>query len=153
MWLELYPDDQQRVKIGQRLEISRNGQIISGTISYLSPTADPQTGAIEVRADITNPDLKLKANVPVTVKIVVGEKNGLVVPKSSLLHEEDHFILFVQKGEQFEKRLVETGIRSGDKVEIVNGLKDGEEVVTNGAYQLKNMTFSSTPAAEEEEEK
>jgi len=150
---QIYPEEQPRVKIGQRLEISRNGQTVFGTIFYLSPTADPQTGAIEARADIANPNQQLKANVPVTARITVGEKDGLIAPKSALMHEEDHFIVFVQKGGQFEKRLVETGIRTGEVVEILEGIKDGEQIVTSGAYQLKNMTFSSAPAAEDEEEK
>jgi len=147
---EIYPDDRQRVKIGQRLEISRNGQSIFGTISYLSPMADPQTGAIEARADIVNPDQQFTTNAPVTAWITVGEKTALVVPGSALLHEEDHFIVFVQKEKEFEKRLVETGIRTGRMVEIIDGVKDGERVVTHGAYQLKNMAFSSAPGNEEE---
>ena len=146
---EIYPKDQQRVKIGQRVEISQNDRSASGTISYLSPTADPQTGAIEIRTDIDNSALRFKTNLPVTAKITVGEKTGLVVPGSALLHEEDHFVVFIQKGEQFAKRVVEPGIRSGDKVEIIDVLKDGEEVVTSGAYQLKNIAFSSAPAEED----
>ncbi len=144
----IYPEEQQRVAIGQRLQISLNGQFISGTISYLSPSVDPQTGAIEARADIANPDQKLKADMPLTVKIVVGEKNSLVVPGSALLHEEDHFIVFIKKGKDFEKRLIEIGIRTNEMVEVVSGIFEGEQVVTHGAYQLKNITFSSTPAEE-----
>jgi len=146
---QIYPDDQSKVKIGQRVEISQNDRSASGTISYLSPTADPQTGAIEIRADIDNSAMSFKTNLPVTASIAVGEKTGLVVPAGALLHEEDHFIVFVQKGDQFEKRLVEPGIRSGDKVEIIDGLQDGEKVVTHGAYQLKNIEFSSAPAEED----
>lgn len=146
---QIYPDDQSKVKIGQRVEISQNDRSASGTISYLSPTADPQTGALEIRADIDNSGLNFKAKLPVTAKIVVGEKTGLVVPAGALLHEEDHYVVFVQKGDQFEKRLVEPGIRSGDKVEIIDGLQDGEKVVTHGAYQLKNIAFSSAPAEED----
>ena len=149
---EIYPGDQQRVKVGQRLEIEQDGRRQVGNGPGKTPAADPQTGAIEARADIANPDRELKADMPVTARIAIGEKDALVVPKSALLPEEGHFIVFVQKGGQFEKRSVEAGIRADDGIEIVEGLEDGEKVVTRGAYQLKNMSFSSAPAAGDEEE-
>ena len=100
--------------------------------------------------DIQYEDRHIRLNIDSNRnRIIVGEKNGLVVPNSALLHEEDHFIVFVQKGDQFEKRLVEPGVRSGEEVEIVDGLEDGEKVVTSGAYQLKNIAFSSAPAEED----
>jgi len=147
----IYPKDQERVRIGQRLEIRQEGQTAAGTIFFVSPAADSQTGAIEARADIPNSHEDLKADVPVTARIIVGEKTGLVVPKTALLHEEDHLIVFVQVGDRFEKRFVDTGVRAGDLVEIVQGVTEGEKVVTNGAYQLKNLAFSSAPAAGDEE--
>ena len=148
--MELYPDEQSKVRVGQKVEFFQNNWNAKGHIQFISPTADPATGSVEARADIPNPDNQIRANVPITARIIVGEKLGLVVPKSALLHEEDHFIVFVEKGDQFEKRLVETGIRTHNLVEIIKGVKEGEKVVTKGAYQLKNITFSSAPTTEEE---
>ncbi|NIA31389.1 MAG: efflux RND transporter periplasmic adaptor subunit [Actinobacteria bacterium] len=149
--MQLYPDEQSKVRIGQQVEFFRKGWSAKGRIQFISPTADPSTGSIEARADIANANRRIDANMPITARITIGEKTGLVVPNSALLHEEDHFIVFVQKGGQFEKRLVETGIRTNEMVEIVNGIIEGEQVVTRGAYQLKNMAFSSAPGSEEEE--
>ncbi|HDL18817.1 MAG TPA: efflux RND transporter periplasmic adaptor subunit [Bacteroidetes bacterium] len=148
--MQLYPDEQSKVRIGQQVEFFRKGWSAKGRIQFISPTADPSTGSVEARADIANANRRIEANVPITARITIGEKTGLVVPNSALLHEEDHFIVFVRKGGQFEKRLVETGIRTNKMVEIVSGVTENEKVVTRGAYQLKNMAFSSAPTSEEE---
>ena len=147
--MQLYPDEQSKVRVGQQVEFFRKGWRAKGRIQFISPTADLSTGSVEARADIANANRRIEANVPITARITVGEKNGLVVPGSALLHEENHFIVFVRKGGQFEKRLVETGIRTNKIVEIVSGVTEDEKVVTHGAYQLKNIEFSSAPAEED----
>lgn len=147
--IKVYPDDQSRVKIGQQVEIFQNDRKSSGTIFYLSPKVDPETGTIEARADIDNPDHLFKTNAPAIARIVVGKKIGLAIPVSSLLHEEDHFIVFVQTGKEFEKRFVRTGIQTGQMIEIIDGIKDSEKIVVSGAYQLRNIAFSSTLQEEE----
>lgn len=149
--LRLYPDEQSKMRIGQPVEFFREGWSAKGRIQFIFPTADASTGSVEARADIDNANSRIEANVLITARIIIGEKVGLTVPISALLHEEDHFIVFIQKGEQFEKRLIETGIRSSGTVEIVSGITEGEQVVTHGAYQLKNIAFSSASTAEEEE--
>lgn len=149
--MQLYPDEQSKVRLGQEVEFFRKEWSAKGHIQFISPTAEPATGSVEARADIPNSNQQIKANVLITARITVGQKSALVVPKSVLLHEEDHFIVFVQKGEEFEKQRVETGIRTSVFVEILSGIKEGEKVVTSGAYQLKNISFSSAPTTEEEE--
>jgi membrane fusion protein, heavy metal efflux system len=149
--MQLYPDEQGKVRIGNQVEFFREGWSTRGRIQYISPTADPSTGSVEARADIGNANHRIKANELITARITIGEKTGLAVPGSALLSEEDHSIVFVQKGGQFEKRLVEAGIRTNGIVEIISGIIEGEQVVTRGAYQLKNIAYSSALTAAEEE--
>ena len=62
----------------------------------------------------------------------------LLVPKDSILDNEGKKIVYVLRtGEEFERRDVVVGDEYGDKVAVVTGLKPGERVVTQGAYQLK----------------
>ena len=148
--IQLYPDEQEKVRTGQQIKFSGNGWAVQSRITFIAPAANSETGTIEARADIINPGWELKTNVPVNAQIVVGEKNTLVVPCLALLPEEDHYIVFVKNGKLFEKRIVETGIRAGELVEIISGVKEGELVVTRGAYQLKNISFSSSASVEED---
>jgi multidrug efflux pump subunit AcrA (membrane-fusion protein) len=149
--IRIYPEAQEKVHIGDKVEFSGNGWSAKGRIDFISPTADPETGTISARADIGNPRGKIKTEMLLTAAVIVGEKQAVVIPHSALVPEEDHYIVFVWEQGRFEKRIVETGIHQGDLVEIPAGLQEGETIVTQGAYQLKNITFSSGAAVEEEE--
>jgi multidrug efflux pump subunit AcrA (membrane-fusion protein) len=145
--IQLYPDKQGKVRLGQVVEFSVNGRTIPAKINFVSPTANPETATVEARANIVNDMGLIKTNLPITARIILGEKDGMVVPESALIHEDAFDVVFVQRGERFEKRAVETGIRYGGLVEVIEGLKEGETVVTHGAYQLKHVAFSSSSAA------
>ena len=83
------------------------------------------------------------------VQLAVGdEANALVIPESALLEDYGNFSVIVQlSGESFERRAVKIGSRNGELVEIVEGLQEGEVVVTKGAYQVKMASMSGqTPA-------
>lgn len=144
--IRLFPDEQNKVKIGQAVNVEYNGIKVRGKITLISPTIDPVTRTIDVRAEITNSNSKLKINAYVQAQIFIGTKEGIVIPSSALINEETHYIVFVQQGDSFEKRYVEFGIRNGEHVEIISGLQEGDVVVTKGAYQLKNINFTSNPS-------
>ncbi len=63
-------------------------------------------------------------------------KNTLVIPRSALLEEEGIFSAFVMKGDHAEKRQIKTGIMGNDKIEVLSGVKDNEQVITEKAYSL-----------------
>jgi len=147
--IRLYPDEQARVRIGQTVEIESAGVMAKGKITFLSPAVDPATRTIEARAEIANPQSQLKANAYATAKILLGEREALVAPQSAVLNEEAHYIVFVHAGERYEKRVVEVGIRRNGLAEILSGLQENEFVVSAGAYQLKNINFTSSAGEEE----
>lgn len=72
-------------------------------------------------------------------------EHALVLPKSALMQDYGQYYVYVQtEGESFEKREIKTGIDDGQRVQILSGLEEGEWVVTNGAYQIKMASMSST---------
>ena len=72
-------------------------------------------------------------------------KDALIVPVSALIEEQGHFYVYVQKsGESFDKREVMIGGSDGKNVQILQGIKEGERVVSKGAYQIKLATASGT---------
>lgn len=149
--IRLYPDEQSRVRVGQAVEFESDGMIARGRLFILFPSVDPGTRTIEARAEISNPKGILKANSFATARILMRKKEAYVVPESALLHEEAHHTVFVKEGERFEKRSVEVGIRRNGLAEILGGLKAGDVVVSKGAYELKNKTFTSKGGEEGEE--
>ncbi len=147
--IRLYPDEQASVRVGQTVEIESDGIGAKGQIAFLSPAVDPVTRTIEARVEVANVQNQLKANAYATARILIGTKEALVVPQSAVLKEEAHHIVFVHEEDKFEKRVIEVGIRRNDVIEILGGLKEDEVVVSEGAYQLKNINFTSSAGEEE----
>lgn len=83
------------------------------------------------------------------VQIVSGQANiALVVPESALLEDYGTFSVIIQTGgESFEKRTVSIGKRNGNWVEIIDGLGNGEVVVSQGAYQVKMASMAGQAPA------
>jgi RND family efflux transporter MFP subunit len=72
-------------------------------------------------------------------------ENTLVIPRSALMQDYNLTYVYVESGgESFEKRPIKLGVDDGFQVQVLSGLKDGEWVVTEGAYQIKMASMSST---------
>ena len=70
--------------------------------------------------------------------------HSVVIPKTALLEEQGDYYVFVEKQhDEFEKRLVVTGVDDGDYVLIESGLDEGETLVTEGVYQVKLTNMSN----------
>ena len=100
---------------------------------------DKSTRTIPVVFQVRNPQNQLKLGQIVQTEIHTAQRQNLiVVPVSAIIDEDIDKVVFVQlKGESFERRSVSTGPAFGDWVAINNGLKEGERVVTRGAYAVK----------------
>jgi membrane fusion protein, heavy metal efflux system len=71
-----------------------------------------------------------------------AEKDVLVVPESSVQRDRDKKFVFVQRDAQsFEVREIKLGQSSSDMVKVIDGLREGESVVTQGAFVLKSELF------------
>lgn len=79
------------------------------------------------------------------VQLDFGEPNfSVVIPENALLEDYGTYAVMVQlSGERFERRDVTIGRRNGQEVEVLDGLRPGEVIVTKGAYQVKMASMSS----------
>ncbi len=114
------------------------GQDWEGRVEYIYPSLDPKTRTLRVRLRFDNPGERLKPNMYANVRIYGGPKeNAIVIPLEALIRtgREERVILALGEG-RFEARKVKAGIESGDWVEIVEGLKPGERVVTSGQFLI-----------------
>jgi multidrug efflux pump subunit AcrA (membrane-fusion protein) len=76
----------------------------------------------------------------VEVRIVTGgSKEALLIPMSALVDDEGIKVVYVKEGDRYERRQVMVGTINYQFAEILSGVEAGEEVVTAGAYQLRNM--------------
>ena len=107
-----------------------------GTIDSIDPVVNPNTRSVTVRAILPNPDRVLKPGMLLTVNVEASSRAAPAVPELAIVGEgESSFVYVVDNG--VAKRVpVRTGARQGGVVEIVEGLRQGQRVVTEGVVKL-----------------
>ena len=107
-----------------------------GRISYIYPTLDPQTRTVRVRIVLGNRDGQLKPGMYATVRIAGTERsNVLTVPRSAVLATGERSIIFVRDSTgMLNPREVGVGASNDDRIEILQGLKAGETVVSSATF-------------------
>ena len=115
-------------------------QSFNGRIDRIGEVLNPQTRMIEVRCLVDNRSGKLKPEMYTTTRIAAGNKTkALLIPKSALLDIDGQVALFVALDQsRYQKRLVRTGRQEAELIEILEGVRKGERVVTAGAFLLKS---------------
>jgi membrane fusion protein, heavy metal efflux system len=110
-----------------------------GALINLGEVIDEQTRSASVIFAIPNPGRALRVGMQANVRLDAGASvEAMVIPKEAILEHEGKKIVYVLlSGEEFERREITPGDEYGDKVAVLAGLKAGERVVTQGAYQLK----------------
>ena len=105
---------------------------------------DVPSRTIRIVYELPNAEHKLRVGEAVTVHIETAHsENAVAVPESAIVEEDGESVVFVQlAGETFDKRTVKLGIRDGEFVQVLEGLQEGERVVTQGAYAIRLASAS-----------
>ncbi len=140
---DIYEKDIHSVREGQRAEVtvaSYPGRVFSGKITYLGDVLDPNTRTAKVRVEAPNPEDLLKLEMFATVAIPTpARRPALAIPANAVQNVDGSPVAFVKTdGGGFERRALRLGQRAGDWVEIVEGLRPGDTVVTEGSFLLKS---------------
>jgi cobalt-zinc-cadmium efflux system membrane fusion protein len=119
--------------------LSFKGKVFSGVIENLGMTIDETTRTIKVRLTLDNLGGILRPGMFCSVKIPSSMSEMTAVPESAVLSDEGKSFVFVEILEDFYARKpVVTGRKYGGYVEILEGLADGEQVVSTGSFLLKS---------------
>lgn len=147
VWLRADIFDRQSawVKEGQPAEARLSylpGREFEGRVEFVSPVVDPQTRTVEARLSFPNPDGDLKPNMFANVTVYGGPKQDvLVIPREALIRTPDGGRVVLALGDgRFSSRQVVPGLESGDFVEIISGLDEGEQVVTSAQFLIDSET-------------
>jgi len=139
-----------QVYASQLSEIDRNGKAtvqlpdlggkeITGNIQFVNPEIDPDTRINLIRISIPNPGNQLKPGMQGHVVLKNRERNSLTLPVDAVIRSEKMAMVWIQIDKNtFKNVMVETGLESDDRIEIRSGLKEGDVVVTNGAYLINS---------------
>jgi cobalt-zinc-cadmium efflux system membrane fusion protein len=133
--LQLQPGDKVRV-----IPALEGMQPREAAIHFAGREVDPATNAVPLVSVIDNADGRLRPGMFVRVAIPVAEpKTTLAVPESSVLEHDRQPFVFVPAGQDLYERVdVKPGLRTDGLVEIVQGLREGDRVVAEGAFFLKS---------------
>jgi Cu(I)/Ag(I) efflux system membrane fusion protein len=114
------------------------GEVFSGTVDYVYPVLDPMTRTVRVRLHFDNPGGRLKPNMYAAVTIFgKTHSDALTIHRDALIRAEDNDRVIVALGDgRYQAREVMTGIESGEWVQIIAGLDNGERVVTSAQFML-----------------
>lgn len=146
---DVYPGDIDRVRLGQTVEVTLIGhpeERFRGTIRYLSPDLDPRSQTLKAAAEVANTDHHLKFGMFVEGKIQVEEADEvLLIPEEALVRFDHEYAVFVagDAPNTFVKRPITVGRRGAGRVEVSQGLREGERVVTGGSFELKAESLRS----------
>ena len=122
-----------------------------GRVSSVDTRIDPATRSVTVRALLPNPQGLLKPGMFLTVRLSRGAVDALLVPEQALVPEQGDVFVFVVADGVAEKRRVRIGQRRVGDVQIVEGLAEGELVVTEGTQKLRDgaaVRLQGAPPAE-----
>lgn len=142
------PNDIAAVAAGQPALIHAlpyPAETFTGAIALVSPEVDDKSHTVKVRVEAENPGAKLKPGMYADVEIVTNVLNSVLsVPDEALQKMDDDVIVFVAGDHgTFTKRAVTTGAAQDGATEILDGLKEGERVVTKGSFLLKSELLKS----------
>jgi membrane fusion protein, copper/silver efflux system len=142
LWVDLavFETDARSVRIGSPVEITVDalpGKTYKGRVTFIHPTVDEKTRTITARAEVMNRDGALRPGMYATAMIRPATAKVLSVPGQAVLPTGTQNLVFVNRGDgRFMPRPVVVGMRSDSLVEIVHGLKPGDEVIASAAYLL-----------------
>jgi HlyD family secretion protein len=133
------------LKVGDDAEIAVPGadEPVKVRVSLVSPAVDPGSTTIEVWFEVTKPDPALRPGMTVPVTAVAKtSKDALVIPVSAVFKNADasEYVLIAASDDHARQQIVKIGIRNSDSVQILEGIKEGDSVITSGGYGVPDKT-------------
>jgi len=153
----------RNIRIDQPVELKLDSSedLLTGTITLVSPIIDPTSGTIKVTVEITDYPKTTRPGDFAEVRIVTDRhSDAILVPKTAVITDKGDRVVYVAADTTAERRVVEIGFQDDVQTEIASGLVPGEQVVVQGQRSLKDgqplkilerMTFESTEEERKEE--
>lgn len=138
--LNVYQKDLNNIRVGQKVTISAKlgTKEVEGKISYISPVVNEKTRTAIARVVLDNHDDLWRPGIFINGKVIVGNETvSVYVPKTALENFENRTVVFVKHQEGFEPQPVTIGRSNTKAVEIIAGLKPGQNYVSKGGFNLK----------------
>ena len=142
IWIlaDIYEYELSFVKAGQKAAVTLTydpGTVLTGQVSFIYPTLDAKTRTAKVRFELDNPDEKLKPDMYANVELRVNLGTRLAIQQEAVIESGQKQVVFLHHGGgRLEPRLIKTGVKTGEWSEVLEGLKEGEHIVTSANFLI-----------------
>jgi len=137
----LVEKDFKRITQGVEAEIevdSFPGETFRGRVSRVAPVFDSATRTASMEIEVPNPGFRLKPGMFARVKLTAERKaDVLMIPRSAVVDSDGRRGVFIPNGQTAKFQPVQTGLQDNDRIEILEGLTEGQRVITTGALALR----------------
>ncbi len=117
------------------------GKEYEGWIKRVSPVVDPQSGTFKITLGVKNRDNKLRAGMFVNTHIVTSvHENAILIPKTAIVYENEGMNIFVVRDSVAKRVVLKIGFQDHEKVESLDGIEEGEQIIIVGQAGLKDGT-------------
>ena len=137
-----------RLKMGQSVELldAQDKPLVKGNVAFISPSINPQTQSVLVKANFNNGTNQLKANQFVRARLIWASRSGVLVPTSAISRLGGQDFIFVAENSSANgktqlvanQKPIKLGKITGNKQEVLEGLNPNDKIVVSGILQLQN---------------
>lgn len=143
VWLEIevYERDLPALRIGMEVEVQLSGPpggMVRGRTTWIDPRVDRDRRTVRARIELPNPDGHLRPGMYGTARAhLTVARDALTVPRDAVMFSGERTLVFVALGaDRYEVRPVRIGAEAGDRIQILEGLAEGEPVVARAGFLL-----------------
>jgi cobalt-zinc-cadmium efflux system membrane fusion protein len=148
----VFEKDLGRLQVGARAEVKLNAypkEVFAGSVEYVRQQIDPVARTLTARIRLKNEGGLLRIGLFGNAFVVTGEKSGrppsIVVPRTAVTDVGDKAVVFVREPDgDFELHEVTLGDDANGLVQVLSGLREGENVVVDGTFTLKSVVLKDT---------
>jgi Cu(I)/Ag(I) efflux system membrane fusion protein len=137
---DAYENDVARIKPGMTATLTLPafpGRTFSGKVAFVDPILDPQTRTVKVHLHFMNPGRELRPGMYGEVALAGVQRQGLRIPADAVIRAGTKDVVFLALGDgKFEPRVVKLGDKSGEDIEVKEGLAAGQEVVSRANFLI-----------------
>ena len=142
---DVYENQISQFKKGQNIDVVTNAyanKVFKGTVDFIDPILDARTRTVKLRVVLNNKDQILKPGLFVEGKIkgiTASKSNALSIPTTAVLWTGKRSVVYIKSNPNdpiFEMREITLGDQIGDNFQVLEGLNNGDEVVTNGTFTV-----------------
>ncbi len=139
--VDIFEDELSWLKVGDSAKMrvrAEPGRTYEGKVTFIHPVLNPKSRTVQVRLEFDNSDLSLKPGMFANVTLHTdSQPDAVVVPSEAIVRSGSREQVFVVRAPgKFEPREVTLGVSSGGLVQILSGIKAGEEVVTSSQFLI-----------------